>query len=267
MRINALATAPTAPPRAPAPRAAAPASAEPRDVAQTSFRTAEDVLRLPILDPVFQLGMAMGTLSAMMGGAGGSAPQVALRLASTSAEQGTQAEYLLDMEHPETPVTGRGLVGGEPLNETARLEQGQLLWHGNLGKDTVDFHMGLDENRECFTMKGQAGALEADLSVAFLASEQDDFEGIRTTGRLAGQPYSVDTLIRQPEGGLHAGGEPGRLEVRGHVNGKAIHRDYLVTVERASDGFALRASGSGVTAGLQQEMDVQVQVRDRRQAE
>lgn len=267
MRITA--TVPTSTP-SPLRAAAAPSPApsgvtEPRDVVGLGASpAAQEALKLPILDPVFQLGMAMGVLSAMMGGAGGTSPEVAIRLISRTAVEETQAEYRIDLENPDQPLTGTGTVAGKPLRETARMDQGRMQWQGQIGDEGVNLHLEVDEQRESMTMKGACGSADTDLTLGLLSGEGSDFQGLRTSGHLAGQPYAVDTLIKGTERGLRVGGDPSVLQVRGHMNGDVIHRDYLVTVEKAEHGYSLHATGGGFTGETLQDLEIQVQVSDRR---
>lgn len=266
MRITSLVptSTPTPPARAAAPSPAPTGVSEPRDVVGlNASQAAQEALKLPILDPVFQLGMAMGVLSAMMGGAGGTSPEVAIRLVSSTGLAETHAEYRIDLENPDQPLVGTGTVDGKPLRETAKMEQGRMQWQGQIGDERVNLHLAIDEQRESMTMKGVCGTADADLTLGLLSSEGNAFEGLRTSGHLAGQPYAVDTLIKGAEG-LRVGGDPSVLQVRGHVNGDLIHRDYLVTVEKADNGFALHATGGGFTGETLQDLQIQVQVSDRR---
>lgn len=266
MRITATGPSPIAFERAaaPSPATAGAGTAEPQDVAVLGASpAAQEALKLPILDPVFQLGMAMGVLSAMMGGAGGTSPEVAIRLISRTAAEETHAEYRLDLDNPDRPLVGSGTIGGKPLNERAQMEQGRMQWQGSLGDSRVNLHLAIDEQRESMTMKGTAGTAEADLTLGLLAGQENAFEGLRTSGRVDGQPYAVDTLIKGAEG-LRAGGDPSVLQVRGHVNGEVIHRDYLVTVEKSANGYSLHATGGGFTGETLQDLEIQVEVSDRK---
>lgn len=229
-------------------------------VAFSGIETAQDAVQLPVLDPAFQLGLAMGALSSAMGGAGGTVPKVAIDLVSQQGGQVVRAEYRMDLGNSETPLVGQGTIGDQPLQETARLDQGRLIWRGEIGTQSVqELTLEVDEETETVTMRGTMGAVEADLQLSPIEAGENPFAGLRTTGTLNGERYMVDTLIDMQEN--QAGrAESGLLRVRGHMNGSVIEKDYHVRVESNQNGFSLHADGGGVNAGTPQAVGINVRV-------
>ncbi len=232
----------------------------------SEIRTASEAVRLPILDPAFQMGLAMGVLSAMMGRREHLFPKVAIDVVCLQDGNLIRAKYSLDLGNPVNPLSGEGTIGEVKMKESAHLEKGKILWKGEIGdKVTQELTLSVNEKDQTIHLQGTMGAVEADLDISPIKKNGIPFAGVRTEGTLMGDRYLADAMLDVPgivESGPKLGTpiDTGALHVRGHVNGSVIEKDYTIKVKSSLTGFTLQASGGGTNAGSPQAVGVKVRV-------
>lgn len=197
--------------------------------------------QMPLLDPAFQFGLGLGVLAAMMGGPKEALPLVDIAMDTSKGGNKIQANYNVDLALDDNQVQGSGLVNGTPFVETARLNEGKLHWKSATGLAASGLVMEVGEDEQSITMKGTLGGVETDLTLSMFADEDGHLTGIKTTGALNGEPYSVKSTV-DVEGLL--AGRPmhhGHMHTEGLVNGEPIVKTYLVDAHRRSTGMEFKA--------------------------
>ena len=200
-----------------------------------------------------------------MGGEKTPKPLVEIDVLSLQGSRVLDAKYQVDLHNAAQPISGSGTVDGEPLNETARYEQGRLVWTGQLGEESDGLTLSVGEDEASLEMEGSLAGVDADLTINLVSNDEGQFRGIRTSGTLNGEPYLVDTLIDM-EGFLAGGSRDGHLTVSGTADGEDVQKSYRVAVEASPDGFLVSAEGAGLNTGQPQAVGVQVRVIDRDEA-
>ncbi|MGE0489442.1 MAG: hypothetical protein AB7S38_09540 [Vulcanimicrobiota bacterium] len=257
MQLSSIRALPNLPP-ARATRSAAPEAVEPQSADTVQIGTLEEAARLPVLDPAFQMGLAVGVLSSLMGGPREVPPKVQLDVASHQGDVAVSAHYNLDLS-AATPLTGSGQIGDQTFTETGRLQDGKILFEGQVGQAQEALEIEIGEDERSFHISGNAGALPVDLDVQTIRNGEGAFTGISTVGLVGGQRYMVDALIDLP-GSVIAGENSGAMTVRGHMNGELVHKNYRVSVRSNEDGLLVQADGQGLNAGVFQAVDVRLRV-------
>lgn len=218
--------------------------------------------QLPILDPAFQLGLGLGVIAAMMGGPKSALPLVNIGLTSSQGQSALRADYSVDLAREYDPVQGSGTVNGQLFSERANLVDGKLQWRteGSSGSNLV-IEVGSDEQSLAIT--GQVSGVNADLRLAPFTDAAGNIAGIETKGVLNGEQYFMKSTVDVE--GIFSGqaGRDGEMHVVGLVHGQAVEKSYQVGIEKALGGLHLRARGAGVNVGQEQDVAVDVHVRDR----
>ncbi len=218
--------------------------------------------QLPILDPAFQLGLGLGVVATLMGGTSMPFPLVDIAMTSNQGERALQANYSIDLAREHDPVQGGGSVDGQRFQERANLVEGKLQWQtqGSAGSNLV-IEVGSDE--QSLAMTGQISGVNADLRLAPFTDASGNIAGIETTGVLNGEPYFLKSTVDIE--GILAGkvARDGEMHVFGMVDGHAVEKSYRVGLERVTGGLHLRARGAGENLGEEQDVSVDVHVRDR----
>lgn len=258
MNVSAVRTASVW--QAPVHRACPPDPAtgsEPIDL--TDIDTSRDAVQLPILDPAFQMGLAMGVLSSLMSGSPEARPGVGLSVVSEQGGTVISADYRLNLNSAENAVVGQGTIGELPLTESARLEEGRVIWEGRVGDQTQQLSLEVGEDEQSVAIRGTLGRVDTNLEITPINAPDGNFAGIRTEGMLDGERYLVDAMVDMP-GAILAGKNEGSMVVRGHMNGHVVEKDYRVRVEADGNGFTIRADGAGLNAGVPQNVGVAIRV-------
>ena len=227
-----------------------------------SLSEVQQASQLPILDPAFQLGLGLGVVATLMGGTSMPYPLVDIAMRSNQGDSAVRASYNIDLERAYNPVQGEGSVDGQRFQERANLVEGKLQWQtqGASGSNLV-IEVGSDE--QSLAMTGQVSGVNADLRLAPFTDESGNIAGIETTGVLNGEPYFLKSTV-DIEGILSGkASHDGQMHVFGVVDGQAVEKSYQVGLERVSEGLHLRARGSGVNLGEEQDVTVDVRVRER----
>jgi pimeloyl-ACP methyl ester carboxylesterase len=226
---------------------------------------AEDVrraVRLPLLDPAFQIGLGLGVLSAIMGGPKENLPLVEIALSSANSQNEIHADYDIDLLRESNPVKGSGIVNGTSFAEVANLKEGKVHWDSALNLQSSGLIMEVGEDEESVLMKGQLGGVPTDLTLAMMKDENGRMSGLSTTGTFNGEPYNVQSAI-DLEGLIL--GQPqhhSNMKVTGTVNGEPVDRTYQVNVKREKDNLSLSAHHTPHSQD-QQLVGVEVKVKER----
>ena len=208
------------------------------------------------------MGLGLGVLAAMMGGPKAALPLVEIALASRQAESALRADYQVDLARESDPVVGSGVVNGQSFSERANLVDGKLQWRtedSSAGANLV-IEVGGDERSLAIT--GQLSGVNADLRLAPFTDAHGNIAGIETTGVLNGEQYFMKSTV-DIQGMLFGRAKQTQMHVVGLVQGESVEKSYQVGIERVWDGLHLRARGNGLNAGLEQDVAVDVHVRDR----
>jgi hypothetical protein len=249
-------TAPTAP-------AAAPKQAEqPKCPDSLDFAKIDSPLEaalLPATEPALQVSLAAGVMFAVMAGAfGGAIPLVSIDFASKSADKLMNVRYDLDLKNESNPLTVSGDVDGQALTETFTLNEQteSAAFNGSIGNNPTSLTLALDQASEALRVSGKLGDIDADLKYTAIKGPNgdDDIQGLHTEGTLGGLAYSADTLFEGGAQALANGAEQGKMTVRGTLGQDAISKDYTVTAQQLPSGAEITFTGTGTTAGVQQEV-------------
>lgn len=231
-------------------------------IERVSLEEAKRATKLPLLDPAFQMGLALGVLSAMMGGPKQNLPLIELGLNSDTSGNEVQANYNVDLARSDGQVQGSGFVDGRAFAEVADFQEGKMYWKSALGLESSGLVMEVGEDEKSITMKGEMGGVPTDLKLELLLAESGKIAGLETTGLFNGEDYKVKSTVDM--GGLLKGdvSHDGTMQVSGRVNGEDMQRSYKLDVEKNEKGLKFKARTSDPqTTG--QDIGVTVRVRER----
>ena len=239
-----------------------PGKSEPGDMQKVSTEQSQRAARLPLLDPAFQMGLALGVLSSMMGGSREVLPLVEIGLNSASQDREVQANYNVDLEREEGQVQGSGFVDGRAFAEVADFQEGKMYWKSALGLQSSGLTMEVGEDEKSVTLKGEMGGVPTDLKINLLSDNGQMISGLETTGLFNGENYYVKSKVDM---GNLLDGQPlhhGVMEVNGNVNGEDMERRYHVDVLKEPGGLEFRARKEAANAS-EQSIGVTVKVKER----
>lgn len=240
-----------------------PKPLSPVDPGELPITDARGAVHLPILDPAFQLALAMGGMIQAVGASAAGPPTVAIHVASQQNGTKVEADYEVHSTLRGPLVTGTGTAGDEPVNETATWQDGQLVWDGKVGGSRQQLAIRINEDDESLTMVGTMGKVNTEIKIDSIVDAQGMFLGSRSTGHINGEPFAVDTLVKMPGGSwVSPQASEGLLQVRGHLNGETVEKNYQVSSTPTDDGFVMNASGNGLNAGSPQSVELQIKVKD-----
>lgn len=235
-----------------------------RDVKEkASAEKANAASNMPLLDPAFQFGLGLGVISALMGGPKETLPLIEIAMDAVKDGNKINANYNVDMMREGNSVQGSGTINDKPFLEVARLDESKVQWRSAHGLEASGLVMEVGEDEQSITMKGTLGGVEADLTLRMFQTENGSWAGIKTTGALNGEPYSLKSTVNVE--GLFSGGpnhHTGMMHTEGLVNGRAMESQYSVEIHKQREGlqFTARAASSDDTL---QSGGVVVTVTDR----
>jgi hypothetical protein len=233
------------------------------DPGQTPITDGKQAVQLPILDPAFQLALAMGAMCQAVGNSAAGPPTVAIHVASHQSGVTLEADYQVNSTLRGPLVTGTGQVGQEPVNETATWDGTQLIWDGKVGGSHQQLALRINEDDESLTLLGTLGKVGTEIKITPILNADGLFQGSRSQGHINGEPFSVDTLVKMSSGSwMSPQSQDGLLQVRGHLNGETVEKNYQVTSSPTDEGFMMSACGAGLNAGTPQEVELQIRVKD-----
>jgi pimeloyl-ACP methyl ester carboxylesterase len=237
--------------------------ADPGEIVKVGIEHAERATKLPLLDPAFQMGLALGVLSSIMGGPKEILPLIEIGLNSKSGGNDVQADYNIDLARKEGQVQGSGFVDGRAFAEVANFDQGKVQWKSALGLQASGLTLEVGEDEKSITMKGELGGVPTDLKLNMLINDNGMLNGLETTGLFNGDDYHVKSTVDM--GGLLKGGanHNGVMRVNGKVNGEDMERNYEVSVSKRDDGLEFNARVARTQAN-DQNIGVTVKVLDRK---
>jgi hypothetical protein len=251
-----------APASAPAPSKVSkpgpqPAPAPVQDNADVDFSnidTPEKALQLPIMDPAYQLGLALGAVATAFGGAFGM-PLGAMVGGEFSSNGETVSQTLTtidkDLNISTFSVMGDGIETEPQI--TLGLDEQAMTYKNNFGGTKVDLTWTLNQEDESLMMTGRIGDVEADLRYTGDADEESGLMHIE--GTLGGKEYVLDTSISEmPEMGEDAF----KMKAEGHLGGQAISKTYQAVTESSEEEMyaMIELSGQGEVAGYQQTIEL-----------
>lgn len=210
-------------------------------IEKASFQETKRASKLPLLDPAFQMGMALGVLSAMMGGPREHLPMVEIALSSSSLDSDVQGNYNVDLgREGGNQVQGSGVVDGKPFAEVADFQQGKMYWKSAVGVQSSNLEIAVGDDEKSITMKGELGGVPTDLTLNLLTNDKDNISGLETTGLFNGEDYYLKSTIDM--GSLLNGtSHDGIMTVNGMVNGEPTERNYAVDVSKGPRGIEFNA--------------------------
>ena len=231
-------------------------------IQKASLEEAQKAKRLPVLDPAFQMGLALGVLSSVMGGPKENLPFVEIGLRTNSQESSIEAEYNIDLSRENNHLQGSGTVDGDPFLEVADFQEGDVHWKSAVGIQSSGLSIEVGEDEKSVTMKGAVGGVPTDLKINMLYNESGMMSGILTEGLFNEEEYSMQSNVDMAGILADKPRHHGAMHVTGVVNGETMKRDYNVDVHKSDTGLELRAHAS--TEGLNAEsLGVTVKVIDR----
>jgi len=224
---------------------------------------AQRATKLPLLDPAFQMGLALGVLSAVMGGPKETLPLIEIGLKSVSDGTNVQADYNVDLARDVGQVQGSGFVDGRAFAEVADFSEGKVNWKSALGLDASGLALEVGEDERSVTMKGELGGVPTDLKISLQVNDKGVLSGLETTGTFNGDDYRVRSTVELGE--LLKGGPDhnGVMHVDGKVNGEDMQRNYQVNVYKRDNGLEFSARVAA-TKAEDQDIGVTMKVTDRR---
>ena len=232
---------------------------------ETRTASAEEVkraVRLPLLDPAFQLGLGLGVLSAILGGPRESLPLVEIALSSENSQNEVHADYDIDLQREQNPVIGSGSVNNTSFAEVANLKEGKVYWNSALNLKSSGLVMEVGEDEQSVLMRGLLGGVPTDLTLSIVKDDNGQMTGMRTTGTFNQEPYDVNSAI-DLEGLIQGGAQHNSdMHVTGLVNGENLARTYQVNVKRNKGDLELSAHHQPNTED-QQMVGVDVKVKQR----
>ncbi|MBI3925145.1 MAG: hypothetical protein HY319_06360 [Armatimonadetes bacterium] len=254
------ASTPTAPPAAP------PSDELPADQVRVDFtriETPQKVVQLPVMDPAFQLTLALGFVSAaLLGGFSGIVPRVGVDVVSQSGGIEIRSHHDIDIGNASQPIRGDGTVGDQCCRSSVALQEstGSLTWSETIGASGADLQVAVSGDQQILQVRGNVGEVPAQLQVEPLTGTGDELIGFHTTGQLGGRPYTLDTLIRGADGSTSPQAGSGKLLVRGHADGSTIVKDYDFSIEEREDGLSAMLHGGGMNAGVPQAVRIKLDI-------
>jgi pimeloyl-ACP methyl ester carboxylesterase len=237
----------------------APQEPPTQPIEKVSAEEAQRATKLPLLEPAFQMGLALGVISSMMGGVKETFPLIELGLNTDSESADIQANYNVDLGRGQGQVQGSGFVDGRAFAEVADFQEGKMYWRSALELQSSGLVMEVGENEKSVTMRGLMGGVPTDLTTNMLLNESGNFSGIETVGQFNGEPYRVNATVDM---GSLLQGHDGRMRINGNVNGEDVERNYRVDVTKNDKGLEFNA----VTDDPQENadaIDVKVKVIER----
>jgi len=237
-------------------------SGESAEVAPASAEEVRRAVRLPLLDPAFQIGLGLGVLSAIMGGPREALPLVEIALSSENSQNEIYANYDIDLLRENNPVIGSGSVNQTSFAEVANLKEGKVVWNSALNLKSSNLIMEVGEDEQSVLMKGQLGGVPTDLTLAVIKDKMGRVSGMQTTGTFNGEPYSVNSSLDLEGLILGVPQHNSQMRVTGNVNGEELDRTYQVNVKRNKGDLELRAQHQP-RANDQQLVGVEVKIKDR----
>lgn len=235
---------------------------ESSDSKRASLAEVRRAVRLPLLDPAFQIGLGMGVLSALLGGPKESLPLVEVAVNSQNSQTDVHANYQIDMAREENPLRGAGSVAGNTFAEVANLREGTLHWDSALGLQSSGLTMEIGEDEQSILMKGRLGGVPTDLKLGLMHDDQGRISGLETVGTFNGDPYQMRSTIDLER---LASGRPlhhSDMHVTGTVNGEQLDRTYQLDIHKEGGALQLRAQ-HGEQGVDEQSVGVVVTVTDR----
>ena len=228
--------------------------------------SAEEVkraVRLPLLDPAFQIGLGLGVLSSILGGPKEVLPLVEIALSSENSQNEVHADYDIDLQRAENPVIGSGSVNNTSFAEVANLKEGKVYWNSALNLKSSSLVMEVGEDEQSVLMKGQLGGVPTDLTLSIVKDDKGRITGMQTVGKFNEEPYNVSSSLNL-EGLILGGGAQHHsdMHVTGVVNGENLDRTYQVKVKRNRGNLELSAHHQPNTED-QQMVGVDVKVKER----
>lgn len=239
-----------------------PQRSDPGEVERVSVEQSQRAARLPLMDPAFQMGLALGVLSSVMGGPREVLPLIEIGLNSNTEENEVQANYNVDLAREDGQIQGSGFVDGRAFAEVADFQEGKMHWKSALGLQSSGLIMEVGEDEKSITMKGEMGGVPTDLTINLLTNDNDRLSGLETTGHFNGENYYVKSKIDM--GGLLDGGllHHGTMDVNGTVNGEEMERRYHLDVKKKDGDLEFRAHKQS-SAASEQDIGVTVTVKER----
>ena len=235
------------------------------DPIQSGQLSAEEVkraVRLPLLDPAFQLGLGLGVLSAILGGPRESLPLVEIALSSENSQNEVHADYDIDLQREQNPVIGSGSVNNTSFAEVANLKEGKVYWNSALNLKSSGLVMEVGEDEQSVLMRGLLGGVPTDLTLSLVKNDSGQMTGMRTTGTFNHEPYDVNSSI-DLEGLIQGGAQHhSDMHVTGLVNGENLDRTYQVNVKRNKSDLELSARHQPNSED-QQMVGVDVKIKQR----
>jgi pimeloyl-ACP methyl ester carboxylesterase len=237
-----------------------PPSAQP--IEKATAEEAQRATKLPLLEPAFQMGLALGVISSMMGGVKETFPLIELGLNTDSQSANVRANYSVDLDRENGQVQGSGLVDGRAFAEVADFQEGKMYWRSALELQSSGMVMEVGEDEKSITMKGLMGGVPTDLTINMLLNEGGKFSGLETTGQFNGEAYRVRATVDM--GNLLQGGtlQNGMMHINGNVNGEDVERNYRVDVTKNDKGLEFNAR-TAEPLESSEDIDVKVKVIQR----
>ncbi len=229
---------------------------------KASAEKANTASNMPLLDPAFQFGLGLGVISALMGGPKETLPLIEIAMDAVKGGTKIKADYNVDMMREGNSVQGSGTIDDEPFLEVARLDESKVHWRSAHGLEASGVVMEVGEDEESITMKGTLGGVEADLTLRMFQDEHGHMAGIKTTGALNGEPYSVKSTVDVE--GLFGSGpahHTGMMHTESLVNGAVAERQYTVEIHKQRTGLQFTAKAA--SRSEEQSGGVVVTVTDR----
>lgn len=210
-------------------------------IEKASIQETKRAAKLPLLDPAFQMGMALGVLSAMMGGPREHLPMVEIALSSSSLDSDVQGNYNVDLAREGgNQVQGSGVVDGQPFAEVADFQQGKMYWKSAVGLQSSNLEIAVGDDEKSITMKGELGGVPTDLTLNLLTNDKENISGLETTGLFNGENYYLKSTIDMGSL-LNGSSHDGIMTVNGMVNGEPTERNYAVDVSKGPQGIEFNA--------------------------
>ncbi len=231
------------------------------DIDFANLETPQKVAQLPIMDPGFQLALALGYSAALaLYHLRGVIPVVALDMVSRSGGVGIRYQYSIDLANTLHPVFGQGKVAGQEAESSVEYqEQGKVFtWRESIGKLDSALEACWGELAEGPFIKGKIGEVSSELSVTPLMDGKGRLIGYNTSGLLGGEPYCVDVLLRGLDSPERSEGE---ILVRGHADGDSIIKDYHLSIEAGNRDLSAAIQGAGLNAGMPQSVNIKLKVQ------
>ena len=226
-------------------------------VEKSDSKAVEKALKLPLMDPAFQLGLALGVVSAMIGGNRAQLPLIEMQLQAESGQAPMEANYKIDLERENGQVQGSGFVDGQAFAEVADFQAGKMNWRSAIGLQSSGLTMQVGEDEKSIELKGDMGGVATDLSLKLLHDSDGGISGLETSGLFNGEEYKMQSKIDMGGLGL-LGGKDGMMYVDGQVNGQAMEREYQIAMNSSASGLQFQASSQGSEEGESVGVDVQV---------